>query len=142
MSKLQIVAAVACLALAGGCKGKTTSKETQKVSDDRSGSASGSGSGSESASASGSGSESASGTLASMNPGGMPGPCNNYKAAIDKLASCDKLDASTRDALKQAYTQLSAGWSSLPPEAKPGISATCQTALDALNKSAKSTCGW
>ena len=145
-----VAAVVMCAAvIAGGCKGKAGSG-SGSVAASGSGSVTGTGSGSVtgtgSGSATGSGSDSASGSgsavLAPTNPGGMPAACNDYKAVIDKLASCDKLDASTRDALRQAYAQLSAGWASLPPEAKPGVAATCKTALEAATRAAKSACGW
>jgi hypothetical protein len=75
-------------------------------------------------------------------PAALPADCNDYKAAIDKLASCDKLAAETRDGLKKAYETTSAAWSSLTPEAKAGLGTSCKTALDAVNAAAKTTCGW
>jgi hypothetical protein len=147
MTKLKmwttVLATVACAAmLVTGCKGKPGKDEAsgatpvaaQKVADDRGSAAKGN-------LGSGSGSTTTA-PVTPANPGGMPAECNDYKAAIDKLAQCDKLDAATRDALKQAYAQVSAGWPSVPAEAKPGVAATCKTALEAVDKAAKSTCGW
>ncbi len=72
----------------------------------------------------------------------LPADCNDYKAAIDKLASCDKLPAETRDQLKKAFETTSSAWASLTPEAKAGLGPSCKTALDAVNTAAKTTCGW
>jgi len=72
----------------------------------------------------------------------LPADCNDYKAAIDKLAGCDKLPPETRDQLKKSYDTTSAAWTSLTPEAKAGLVTSCKAALDAVNAAAKTTCGW
>ncbi|HUJ57791.1 MAG TPA: hypothetical protein VLX92_04850 [Kofleriaceae bacterium] len=74
--------------------------------------------------------------------GDMPKECQDYKAAIDKLSSCDKLPQQTRDALKQAYDQASAGWEKLPADQKAGLASACKAGADAVTQSAKTTCGW
>jgi hypothetical protein len=74
--------------------------------------------------------------------GDLPAECNDYKAAIEKLASCDKMPQQARDALKQAYDQASAGWANLPAEAKANLATACKAGADAVMQSAKSVCGW
>ena len=74
--------------------------------------------------------------------GDLPAECNDYKAAIEKLASCDKMPQQARDALKQAYDQASAGWANLPAESKAGLATACKAGADAVMQSAKTTCGW
>jgi len=74
--------------------------------------------------------------------GNLPTECNDYKAAIDKLSSCDKMPQQARDALKQAYDQASAGWASLPAEAKANLATACKAGTDAVTTSAKQVCGW
>jgi hypothetical protein len=74
--------------------------------------------------------------------GDLPAECNDYKAAIDKLSSCDKMPQQARDALKQAYDQASAGWASLPADAKANLATACKAGTDAVNTSAKQVCGW
>jgi hypothetical protein len=74
--------------------------------------------------------------------GALPAECNEYKAAIDKLASCDKMPQQARDALKQAYDQASAGWANLPAEAKANLATACKAGADAVTQSAKQVCGW
>ena len=74
--------------------------------------------------------------------GDLPKECSDYKAAIEKLASCDKMPQQARDALKQAYDQASAGWANLPAESKAGLATACKAGADAVMQSAKATCGW
>jgi len=74
--------------------------------------------------------------------GNLPAECNDYKAAIDKLASCDKMPQQARDALKQAYDQASTGWANLPAEAKANLATACKAGADAVTTSAKQVCGW
>ena len=68
--------------------------------------------------------------------GDLPAECADYKAAIEKLASCDKLPQATRDALKQSYEQTSAAWASVPAEGKAALGTACKAAADAVKQSA------
>lgn len=74
--------------------------------------------------------------------GDLPKECNDYKDAIAKLASCDKMPQQSRDALKQAYDQASAGWANLPADAKANLGTACKAGADAVTQSGKATCGW
>lgn len=74
--------------------------------------------------------------------GDLPAECNDYKAAIEKLSSCDKMPQQARDALKNAYDQASAGWANLPAEAKANLATACKAGADAVTTSAKQVCGW
>lgn len=74
--------------------------------------------------------------------GELPTECTAYKAAIDKLASCDKLPAASRDALKQAYDAASTQWANLPAEQKTTLATGCKAAVDAIEQTAAQTCGW
>jgi hypothetical protein len=72
--------------------------------------------------------------------GDLPAECNDYKAAVEKLASCDKLPQATRDQMKQAFDTASTAWKdvgSLPAEAKKALSDGCKTAADAVTKAAE-----
>lgn len=77
--------------------------------------------------------------------GDLPQECQDYKAAMEKLASCDKMPQASKDALKQGYDAMSQGWaniSSLPPEAKKAMADGCKQGTDALMQSGKALCGW
>jgi hypothetical protein len=83
-----------------------------------------------------------SGAAPAAGGGDLPAECNDYKAAIDKLSSCDKMPQQARDALKNAYDQASAGWANLPAEAKANLATACKAGADAVMQSAKQVCGW
>jgi hypothetical protein len=68
--------------------------------------------------------------------GDLPAECNDYKAAIDKLSSCDKMPKEARDAMKQAFDSASSGWANLPAEAKAGLATACKAGADAVKQSA------
>ncbi len=68
--------------------------------------------------------------------GDLPAECGEYKAAIEKLATCDKLPQQTRDALKQSYEQTSTAWASVPAEGKAALATACKSAADAVKQSA------
>ena len=74
--------------------------------------------------------------------GDLPAECNEYKASIEKLATCDKMPAAARDALKKAFDDASAGWAKLPADAKAALGTACKAGADAVMTSAKTTCGW
>ncbi len=68
--------------------------------------------------------------------GDLPAECADYKAAIDALATCEKLPQATRDALKQSFEQTSTAWASLPAEGKAALGTACKSAADAVKQSA------
>ena len=75
-----------------------------------------------------------SGAAPAAGGGDLPAECNDYKAAIDKLAACDKMPQQARDALKNAYDQAApAGRTSRPrrrrtsrPLARPARTPSCR----------------
>jgi hypothetical protein len=73
---------------------------------------------------------------APANAGDLPAECNDYKAAIEALAKCEKLPQATRDALKQSYEQTSAAWASVPAEGRAALGTACKSAADAVKQSA------
>ena len=73
---------------------------------------------------------------------GLPAECDDYKAAIDKLASCPKLAPDAKDSLVQAYQAASASWQRLPADSRKNLATTCKAAVDAVVAAAKTQCGW
>jgi len=74
--------------------------------------------------------------------GDMPAECAEYKAGIEKFASCDKVPQATRDAMKSSFEQMSASWANaaaMPAEAKAAMATGCKSAADAL-KQASAAC--
>lgn len=77
--------------------------------------------------------------------GDLPAECNDYKAMIEKLASCDKLPQQSRDALKQGYDTMAASWKdvgAMPEEAKKAMGDACKQGAEALKTAASAACGW
>jgi hypothetical protein len=72
----------------------------------------------------------------------LPPECKEYHAVIERLASCDKMPAQARAALRDAYRQAAAGWTNLPPEALANLAKACKAGTKAVSQSAKSVCGW
>jgi len=75
----------------------------------------------------------------------IPAECNDYKAAMEKLAACDKMPQASKDALKQGYDAMSQGWAAakdMPAEAKKAMADGCKQGADALMQSGKALCGW
>lgn len=96
-----------------------------------------------SAAAAGSADGSAAGSAAPMAAAGdLPAECAEYKAGIEKFASCDKVPQATRDAMKSSFDQMSASWANaaaMPAEAKAAMATGCKSAADAL-KQASAAC--
>jgi hypothetical protein len=66
---------------------------------------------------------------------GIP-ECDEYKAAIDKLASCDAIPAETRKMMKDSFDQASGAWASLPAEGKAAAATGCKAGADAVKQAA------
>ncbi len=73
---------------------------------------------------------------------GLPLVCGDWKAAIDKLATCKELPQNARDSLLAVYKDASAGWGQLPADAKKNLVGVCRAGADSILKGAKATCGW
>src|SRR5689334_14577993 len=122
MKKLTILFASAALALslgAAGCKKKEAAKTDDKMAP--------------------AGDPKPADTTGAAPAGDLPAECNDYKAMIEKLASCDKMPQQSRDALKQGYDAMSQGWAnvgSMPAEAKKAMADGCKQGTDALKQAA------
>jgi hypothetical protein len=73
---------------------------------------------------------------------GTPLVCGEWKAAIDKLATCTAIPQNARDSLIAVYKDASRDWGQLPADAKRNLITVCQAGADAVLKGAKETCGW
>ncbi len=82
------------------------------------------------------------GSAAAAGGGDLPKECQDYKAAIEKLSTCDKMPQQARDAMKQGFETASKAWAGLPADAKASLATGCKAGVDAVNQSAKAVCGW
>ncbi len=74
----------------------------------------------------------------------IPPECERYRLAMVKIAACDKLPRSSRDALQQGFEAMSHGWASYEnqsPDARRTMIAGCRQALEAIEQIGKSICG-
>jgi hypothetical protein len=72
---------------------------------------------------------------------GLPKECDEYKAQVEKMKTCDKLPEKARETLLKAYNDAAAGWASLPESAKSGLDVSCKRGTEALVAAAKEACG-
>ena len=72
----------------------------------------------------------------------LPDECGMYKAAIDRIATCDALPTSSRDAMKQAFDQASAAWTGLDPDAMKTLAPACKAGADAMLQAFPNCGGW
>ncbi|MGE5181175.1 MAG: hypothetical protein ACM31C_03895 [Acidobacteriota bacterium] len=79
---------------------------------------------------------------ADVKPGELPKECGDWKAMIDKLASCDKMPEAQRKVMKDAYLEASKTWEGLPPDGRTALAQACKAGAEAIESSAKATCGW
>ena len=73
---------------------------------------------------------------------GVPLVCGEWKAAIDKLATCKEIPQNARDSLIAVYKDASRDWGQLPADAKRNLITVCRAGADSVLKGAKLTCGW
>jgi hypothetical protein len=64
---------------------------------------------------------------------GVPA-CDEWGKEVTKLASCDKLPQTSRDALRQAYDQLQQSWATMPIDQRAGLAEACKAATDAVHQ--------
>jgi len=69
----------------------------------------------------------------------LPTECKDYRAAIEKAASCDKLGAQ-KDTLKNAFDTASAAWSKLDAAGKKALGDGCKAGADAVKQAVSAAC--
>jgi hypothetical protein len=74
--------------------------------------------------------------------GNLPAECADYKAMVEKLATCEKMPKESRDALKQSFDAAAPTWANVTPETKATVAESCKKGAEALKAAAASTCGW
>jgi hypothetical protein len=89
---------------------------------------------------------SAAGSAAPLDPAllaDLPKECLDYRATVEKLATCgDKLPADVREVLTHQFDESAKGWAKLPPDAKKTLGPACDAGRKAIETNAKAQCGW
>jgi 2-oxoglutarate dehydrogenase E2 component (dihydrolipoamide succinyltransferase) len=69
--------------------------------------------------------------------GDLPAECNDYKAALEKVAACDKLPAPAKDAYKNAWAGVETSLkAATTPETKAAVASACKAGADSLKQAA------
>ncbi|MGE0869613.1 MAG: hypothetical protein AB7P03_13695 [Kofleriaceae bacterium] len=70
--------------------------------------------------------------------GDLPAECAAWKAAVDKLAGCDKLPAQDRANMKKTFDNAAAKWATMTtPEQKATIASECKAASEITTSATK-----
>jgi hypothetical protein len=73
---------------------------------------------------------------------GVPTECTDYKAAIERLSTCDKLDVQTRAKLRHEYNIAANMWNQMSTADKAKLVDACKGGIHAVEEAAKTPCGW
>jgi hypothetical protein len=73
---------------------------------------------------------------------GVPTECSDYEAAIERLATCDKLDVQTRAKLRHEYNIAANMWKQMNAADKAKLVEACKGGSHAVEEAAKKPCGW
>lgn len=76
-------------------------------------------------------------------PAGLPPACARYRRIMLRLATCERLDGSAKDAFVQAFRATEQAWvhlETLPPDALAQLDKACQQAVEGLRLSVDSLC--
>ena len=129
---IALVTALALALPAAGCRRKTSEEQvdtSERPSHKHGSDTAGGGSGSALTAEAGSAEQ---GSAAPLKPGELPAECNDYSAAMQKLAACTSIPQTTRDALKQTYAEASKSWATMTPESKATIAKACKGGADGV----------
>jgi hypothetical protein len=73
----------------------------------------------------------------------LPRKCNEYRAAIERLAQCgEALPKETQEALKAQFDNQWAGWHKLPDQDRDHLAGICDRAAASVKAAAGKACGW
>jgi hypothetical protein len=78
-------------------------------------------------------------TTAPTASGDLPAECNDYKEAMTKAASCDKLGAQ-RDTFKKQFDESWAAWAKLDAAGKAALAQGCKTTAQAVKDATAKAC--
>ncbi|MGE0549283.1 MAG: glutaconyl-CoA decarboxylase subunit gamma [Kofleriaceae bacterium] len=71
----------------------------------------------------------------------IPAECTDYKATVEKLATCDKVPAADKDTLKQSFDKDFAALTATGAD-KVKAATDCKAAAEKIKTAHGKTCGW
>jgi hypothetical protein len=78
---------------------------------------------------------------AAVHVGWAPPACNDYRALIDRLGTCNAMPAAARAAFEQGYRELAQAWVRGSRDV-PLLETQCRLLASGLRHAAGLTCGW
>lgn len=75
-------------------------------------------------------------------PAGMAPECIDFRDQLQKIASCDKMPATSKDALSQSWDTIVQNWSAAAasPSSAKAMADACKSAADSMKQSAAALC--
>jgi hypothetical protein len=80
--------------------------------------------------------------LVGVKTSGMPDDCATYKAAMDRIIACDALPQSSRDAMRDAFSEATKMWTNLSPDDAKQIAPICKSGVDSMLNAFPQCGGW
>lgn len=75
-------------------------------------------------------------------PSGLPTECDEYKAAVTKLQTCEGMAKQARETLVKGYEEAATRWATLAEESRAALASACAGGTEAVMAAAKTQCGW
>jgi hypothetical protein len=92
--------------------------------------------------ASGSGSASGSASTLAPTPGALPKECDEYKAIVAKIQTCERMSKSARETLVKGYEEAATRWATLNEASRASLAEACRGGAEAVMAAGKTQCGW
>jgi len=74
---------------------------------------------------------------------GLPPECADFKAAVAKIQTCDKITPELRANIQRDYDRMHADWMNMSANMRSKLGRACKVGVDAfMNDGIKKTCGW
>ncbi len=74
--------------------------------------------------------------------GALPKECDEYKAVVAKIQTCEKMSKSARETLVKGYEEASTRWTTLNEASRASLAEACRGGTDAVAAAGKTQCGW
>lgn len=75
-------------------------------------------------------------------PSGLPKECDEYRALVTRLQTCEGMAKQARETLIKGYEEAATRWAMLAEESRESLAAACAGGGEAVMAAAKTQCGW
>lgn len=84
--------------------------------------------------------EGSAGSGASTEDSAIPQECKDYKAAVERIQTCEAVPQAARETLRTSFEKASAGWQKLG--SRDHLKPSCKSATEAVVAVGRQKCGW